>query len=71
MPGMSGIDVARVASGRCPVVFVPADDDHVVAAFEQGAVDYVMKSFAAARLATTIARVRERMKRVPANLEGC
>jgi len=70
MPGMSGIDVARVASGRCHVVFVTAYDDYAVAAFEQGAVDYVMKPFSAARLATAIARVRERMKSTPANLEA-
>ena len=70
MPGMSGIDVARVASGRCHVVFVTAYDDYAVAAFEQGAVDYVMKPFSAARLATAVARVRERMKSTPANLEA-
>ncbi|HEX9274914.1 MAG TPA: LytTR family DNA-binding domain-containing protein [Casimicrobiaceae bacterium] len=70
MPGMTGLDVARVASGRCHVVFVTAYDHYAVAAFEQGVVDYVMKPFSTARLATAIGRVRERMKGVPANLEG-
>jgi DNA-binding LytR/AlgR family response regulator len=69
MPGMTGLDVARVASGRCHVVFVTAYDEYAVAAFEQGVVDYVMKPFSTARLATAIARVRERMKGAPANLE--
>src|SRR5216110_3434511 len=69
MPGMTGLDVARVASGRCHVVFVTAYDQYAVAAFDQGAVDYVMKPFSPARLATAIARVRERMKSAPANLE--
>jgi len=69
MPGMTGLDVARVASGRCHVVFVTAYDHYAVAAFEQGVVDYVMKPFSTARLATAIGRVRERMKGVPANLE--
>ena len=69
MPGMTGLDVARVASGRCHVVFVTAYDEYAVAAFDQGAVDYVMKPFSQARLATAIARVRERMKSTPANLE--
>ncbi len=69
MPGLTGLDVARVASGRCHVVFVTAYDQYAVAAFEQGAVDYVMKPFSPARLATAIARVRERMKGAPANLE--
>lgn len=69
MPGLTGLDVARVASGRCHVVFVTAYDQYAVAAFDQGAVDYVMKPFSATRLATAIARVRERMKGAPANLE--
>jgi DNA-binding LytR/AlgR family response regulator len=43
MPGISGLDVARAASGRCHVAFVTAYDQHAVAAFEQGAVEYVMK----------------------------
>jgi DNA-binding LytR/AlgR family response regulator len=70
MPGATGLDVARVASGKSHVVFVTAYDAYAVAAFEQGAVDYVMKPFSTARLATAIARVRERMKGVPANLEA-
>jgi DNA-binding LytR/AlgR family response regulator len=70
MPRMSGLDVARVASGRCHVVFVTAYDEYAVAAFDQGVVDYVMKPFTAVRLSTAIARVRERMKGAPANLEG-
>jgi DNA-binding LytR/AlgR family response regulator len=70
MPGMTGLDVARLASGRCHVVFVTAYDKYAVGAFDQGAVDYVMKPLSATRLATAIARVRERMKSAPANLEG-
>ena len=70
MPGLTGLDVARVASGRCHVVFVTAYDQYAVAAFDQGAVDYVMKPFSPARLAMAVARVRERMKGAPANLDG-
>jgi len=70
MPGATGLEVARVASGKCHVVFVTAYDAYAVAAFEQGAVDYVMKPFSTARLATAIARVKDRMKGVPANLEA-
>jgi DNA-binding LytR/AlgR family response regulator len=69
MPGMSGLDVARVASGRCHVVFVTAYDQYAVAAFDQGAVDYVMKPLSASRLATAVNRVRERMKTAPAKLD--
>jgi DNA-binding LytR/AlgR family response regulator len=70
MPGTSGLDVARVASGRCHVVFVTAYEQYAVAAFEQGAIDYVLKPFDTARLAAAVARVRERMSTAPASLEA-
>jgi len=70
MPGLSGLEVARQAGSRCHVVFVTAYDKYAVSAFEQGAVDYVMKPFSPARLATTIARLKETAGTAPANLEG-
>jgi DNA-binding LytR/AlgR family response regulator len=70
MPGMSGLEVAKQASGTCHVVFVTAYDKYAVAAFEQGAVDYVMKPFSPARLATTVARLKDKVARAPANLDG-
>ena len=44
----------RRRAGRCHVVFVTAYDQHAIAAFEQGAVDYVLKPFSPARLAGTV-----------------
>jgi DNA-binding LytR/AlgR family response regulator len=70
MPGLSGLEVAKQASGKCHVAFVTAYDKYAVAAFEQGAVDYVMKPFSAARLATTVARLKEKVAGPPANLDG-
>lgn len=70
MPGLSGMEVARQASGRCHVVFVTAHDEFAVAAFEQGAIDYVMKPFATERLALAIARMKARLSSQPADLEG-
>jgi DNA-binding LytR/AlgR family response regulator len=70
MPGMSGLEVAKQASGKCHIAFVTAYDQYAVAAFEQGAVDYVMKPFSAARLATTVARLKEKAAVPPANLDG-
>lgn len=70
MPGLSGLDVARQASGKCHVAFVTAYDKYAVAAFEQGAVDYVMKPISPARLVTTVTRLKERVAGVPANLDG-
>jgi DNA-binding LytR/AlgR family response regulator len=69
MPGMSGLEVARQASGKSHVVFVTAYDKYAVKAFERGAVDYVMKPIEAARLADTVMRLKERMHSTPANLE--
>ena len=70
MPGLSGLEVARQVGSQCHVVFVTAYDKYAVAAFEQGAVDYVMKPFSAARLATTIGRLKAKAGSTPANLEG-
>ncbi len=69
MPGMSGLEVARRASGRSHVVFVTAYDKYAVTAFERGAVDYVMKPIDAARLADTVARLKQRLDSVPAVLD--
>jgi DNA-binding LytR/AlgR family response regulator len=70
MPGLSGLDVARRASNRVHVVFVTAYQQHAVAAFEEGAVDYVMKPLSAERLATACDRVKSRLSAAPANLEN-
>jgi len=70
MPGPTGLELARHASGRCHVVFVTAYDQYAVAAFEEGAVDYVMKPLTAARLATACGRVKERLSMTPADLRS-
>ncbi|MFN5155677.1 MAG: LytR/AlgR family response regulator transcription factor, partial [Betaproteobacteria bacterium] len=46
--------------GRTPVVFVTAYGDHALAAFDAGAVDYVMKPVDPPRLAQAVERVRGR-----------
>ena len=70
MPEASGLEVARHASGKCHVVFVTAYDQYAVAAFEEGAVDYVMKPLSVARIATAVQRVKQRLKSTPSNLDG-
>ena len=65
MPGQSGIDAARSMVGRAQVVFVTAYEQYAVKAFEQGAIDYLVKPFDEARLAQTVARVRERLAPPP------
>ena len=68
MPGLSGIDVARRIAGLTPaaaVVFVSAFGDHALAAFDAGAVDYVLKPVDPARLAQAVARLRQRLQPPP------
>jgi DNA-binding LytR/AlgR family response regulator len=68
MPGLTGLEVAARANGQCRVVFVTAYDEHAVAAFEQGAIDYVMKPFSMLRLANAVARLKERLESAPVHL---
>jgi DNA-binding LytR/AlgR family response regulator len=58
MPGLTGLEVAQGIEGATRVVFVTAYDEFAVQAFEQEAVDYVLKPVNAQRLAKTIERVR-------------
>ena len=60
MPGLSGVEVARSIGSRARIVFVTAHEQYAVQAFEQGAVDYLVKPFDEQRLAQTLARLRER-----------
>ena len=63
MPGASGLQVARAASGRCHVVFTTAYDNHAIEAFEAGAVDYLLKPIRADRLEQCVERLRARLHR--------
>ena len=57
MPGMSGIEVATKLTNQCHVVFVTAYDEYAIAAFEQQAVDYLLKPVEDSRLQKTIDRI--------------
>ncbi len=70
MPGANGLEIAEHCSGRAHVVFITAFDQHAVAAFENGALDYVMKPLTAARMERTVARLQERLQQTPADLQG-
>ena len=62
MPGLSGIDAARGMAGQAEIVFVTAYDQYAVQAFEQGAIDYLVKPFEEPRLAATVERLRRRLE---------
>jgi DNA-binding LytR/AlgR family response regulator len=68
MPRLSGLEVARQISGRCHVAFITAYDHYAIDAFEAGAIDYVLKPPTAARLVTTVQRLKSRLREPPANL---
>lgn len=68
MPGLSGLDVAQQLKGRAHVVFITAFDRYAVAAFEQGAVDYVLKPISPERIQVTVDRLRSRLSEPPADL---
>lgn len=68
MPGLDGLAVAQAASGRAHVVFITAFNQHATAAFEQGALDYVLKPVSIPRLAITVKRLQERLRSTPADL---
>jgi two-component system LytT family response regulator len=62
MPGMDGFGVLEaLGPERTPeVVFVTAYDEHAIRAFEEHALDYLMKPVSQERFAKMLARVRER-----------
>ncbi len=60
IPGCDGLEVLRRVHHRPEVVFTTAFDRYAVAAFELGALDYLVKPFGRARFETTLARVRQR-----------
>jgi DNA-binding LytR/AlgR family response regulator len=62
MPGLNGIDAARSIDRRAQIVFVTAFEQYAVQAFEQGAIDYLVKPFDEQRLADTVQRLRERLQ---------
>jgi len=68
MPEKSGLDVARELAPRCHVVFVTAYDEYAVAAFDEGAVDYVLKPPTPERIAKVVARLKSRLAAAPLDL---
>lgn len=70
MPGMTGIEAARQIGDTCHVVFITAYNEYAVDAFEQGAVDYVLKPAEVERLAITVDRLKRRLGSKPSDLRA-
>ncbi len=61
MPGMTGLQAAKLMTergqGKTQIVFVTAYDQHALAAFEAGAVDYLLKPVRPERLQAVVAKL--------------
>jgi DNA-binding LytR/AlgR family response regulator len=55
MPGINGLDVARLAGGK-PIIFVTAHSEHAAEAFDLEAVDFVRKPVSRDRLQKAVQR---------------
>lgn len=67
MPGPSGIEVLDRAETEPAVIFTTAFDDYAVAAFELGAVDYLLKPFGGERFQAAMERARRTLNGIGAS----
>jgi DNA-binding LytR/AlgR family response regulator len=72
MPAKTGIEAAREMENKPHIVFITAYDQYAVEAFDQGAVDYVLKPADRERLSKTVERLKEKLgnKTEPTNLNS-
>jgi two-component system, LytTR family, response regulator len=68
LPELSGFEVLARLSHRPAVIFVTAFDEYAVRAFDERAVDYLLKPVAESRLARAVGRLREGGRSVDASL---
>ena len=67
MPGLTGLEIARAAGPGTHVVFTTAYDEYAISAFDQGAIDYLLKPIKRERLEHSVARLKERVGSHSAN----
>lgn len=68
LPSLSGMELAQAIGRQVHLVFVTAMEQHALQAFEQGAIDYVLKPLQPARLALTVQRLQARLQQPPPDL---
>ena len=61
MPGLSGMEVAKKVTGSCWVVFITAYDKYAVEAFENEAIDYLLKPITHERLERAVKRLQKQI----------
>ena len=70
MPGLSGLEVAKRITGDCIVVFITAYDEFAIEAFDNEAIDYLLKPVTDERLAKTVDRLKKQMAASPSSSAG-
>ena len=61
MPGLSGMEVAKRIAGICWFVFITAYDQYAIEAFENEAIDYILKPVTRERLERTVKRLKKQI----------
>ena len=69
MPEPNGLELGRQFAHELLTVYVTAYDQHAVEAFEQAAIDYLLKPVTKERLTATVERLKERLRQ-PSDLEA-
>ncbi|MBJ6362236.1 response regulator [Paenibacillus sp. GCM10012307] len=65
MPEMNGIELAEVIKSRTPnvsIVYLTAYDQYAITAFEQSALDYILKPLEMERLSKTINKIKRELE---------
>ena len=63
MPRLDGFDVLELLGRETPVVvFITAHDEYAIRAFDNNALDYLLKPINPARLARTVERIEQRLQ---------
>ncbi len=70
MPGKTGLEVAAEIGDSAHIVFITAYDEYAVQAFQNGAVDYLLKPVEMDRLGAAVARLKKRLATKPEDLTG-
>ncbi|MDO9192504.1 MAG: LytTR family DNA-binding domain-containing protein, partial [Undibacterium sp.] len=61
MPVKTGLEAAKEIGDKAHIVFITAYDQYAIEAFDQGAVDYVLKPADIERLSRTVERLKARL----------
>jgi two-component system, LytTR family, response regulator len=65
MPKLTGFEMLEVLEYNPVVIFTTAYDQYAIQAFEQNAVDYLLKPFSSERFGESIGKLEARMEKIP------